>query len=330
MSVLVTGGAGYIGSHTVKRMLEKGISVVVLDSLVTGHREAIPKGVPFYQGDIGDEGMVSTIFTEHTIDAVIHFAARSQVGESIEDPSLYFMENTAKTIRFLSMVTRHGVDKLVFSSTAAVYGMPTQVPIPETAPCQPINPYGVSKRFIEEMLPWLEQAYGLRSMTLRYFNAVGASWEGEIGEDHSPETHLVPRVLKSVLGQSDPIHLFGTDYDTPDGTCIRDYVHVMDVAEAHVKALEKLSRGAESQVLNIGTGKGYSVREVITAVEEVTNRWVPVVNAPARVGDPGRLVAGIEKTKQAIGWEAQYRDLASMIRTAWTWHQKNPSGYQSG
>lgn len=325
--VLVTGGAGYIGSHTVRVLLERGTEVVVLDSLVTGHREAVPDDVPFYLGDISDGAVLTEIMEEHPFSAVVHFAALSLVGESMVQPERYFEENTAKTNRFVSHLLRLGVRNLVFSSTAATYGNPESVPIPETALTQPVNPYGLSKLMIEECFSWFEKAYGLRWVALRYFNAAGAALEGSIGEDHVTETHLIPLILKTALGQRKAISVFGTDYATPDGTCIRDYIHVLDLAEAHVCALASLEDGGTSGVLNVGTGAGYSVREVIEAAKKVTGIAIPVVEAERREGDPAILVAKTDKIQEQLGWQARYSDLETIIGSAWKWHREHPLGY---
>lgn len=325
-SVLITGGAGYIGSHTVRVLREKGAKVAVLDSLVTGHREAVPAEVPFYQGDISDAGLVKGIVEAQGVEAVIHFAARSLVGESILKPDLYFYENMAKTNLLVSNLLQLGVNKIVFSSTAAVYGLPERVPIPEDSPTSPINPYGLSKRMIEESFHWLEKAYGLKWVALRYFNAAGAALDGSIGEDHSPESHLIPLVLKTALGQREGIQIFGTDYPTADGTCIRDYIHVLDLAEAHVLALEGLERFNQG-IFNVGTGQGYSVREVIESAKKITGVNIPVVEADRRPGDPDSLVARVDKIGKLLAWKPRYSDLETIISSAWTWHTKNPQGY---
>lgn len=326
-SILITGGAGYIGSHTVRVLLEKGAQVVVLDSLVTGHRGAVPAEVPFYQGDISDAGLVKTVVESHGVEAVIHFAARSLVGESILKPDLYFYENMAKTNLFVSNLLQLGVNKIVFSSTAAVYGLPEAIPIPEESPTSPINPYGLSKLMIEASFHWLEKAYGLKWVALRYFNAAGAALDGSIGEDHLPETHLIPLVLKAALGQRDAIQVFGTDYNTMDGTCIRDYIHVLDLAEAHVLALKALDH-LEHGVFNVGTGHGYSVRQVIDCAKKVTGINIPVVEAERRLGDPDSLVAKVDKIGEFLGWKSRYSDLETIISSAWKWHKKNPAGYK--
>lgn len=325
-NILVTGGAGYIGSHTVQVLLARGYEVVVLDDVSTGHEAAVLTKA-FYRGDISDAELVGRIVRDHRIDAVIHFAAKSLVGESVQKPDLYFYENTAKTNQLVSALVAHGVDKFIFSSTAAVYGIPDDVPIPETAKKQPINPYGASKWMIEQSLHWLEQAYGLRWTALRYFNAAGASLDGSIGERHNPETHLIPLVLQAALGEREAAYVFGTDYATPDGTCIRDYIHVLDLAEAHVLALEALNRGAESRAYNVGTGRGYSVREIIEMAKRVTETDFPVIESPRRPGDPDVLVAQVEAIQSALGWQPRYSDLETMIRTAWIWHRGNTEGH---
>jgi UDP-glucose 4-epimerase len=327
-SILITGGAGYIGSHTVRVLLEKKVEVVVLDSLVTGHRAAVPAEVSFYQGDISDAGLVRNIVESHEVEAVIHFAARSLVGESMTKPDLYFYENTAKTNLFVSNLLRLGVNKIVFSSTAAVYGLPETVPISEESLTGPINPYGLSKRMIEASFPWLEKAYGLKWIALRYFNAAGASLDASIGEEHLPETHLIPLVLKTALGQREAIQVFGTDYNTLDRTCIRDYIHVLDLAEAHILALKALDHQINSGVFNVGTGQGYSVLQVINVAKQVTGLNIPVVEAARRSGDPDVLIAKVDKIEKTFGWKASYSDLETIISSAWKWHKNNPGGYK--
>ncbi|AGA70561.1 UDP-galactose 4-epimerase [Desulfitobacterium dichloroeliminans LMG P-21439] len=326
-AVLVSGGAGYIGSHTVQALSEAGYGAVVLDSLITGHRKAVSEDIPFYQGDIADEGLVADIVKKEKVSAVIHFAARSLVGESVQKPDLYFEENVAKTNRFVSTLLKCGMNKIVFSSTAATYGNPEAIPIPEQSKKEPINPYGASKLMIEQSFFWLEQAYGLKWIALRYFNAAGAALDGSLGEDHTTETHLIPLILKTALGQREAISVFGADYPTADGTCIRDYIHVLDLAEAHIRALEALDQGVPCGACNVGTGKGYSVREVIAMAKRVTGIEIPVLEAPRRDGDPEVLVAKVEKIGRILGWEARYSDLETIIKTAWGWHQKHPHGY---
>ena len=328
ITILVTGGAGYIGSHTVQALLARGHKVVVVDNLVTGHIIAVPLKAPFYEGDISDVELISRIVTDHKVDAVIHFAARSLIEESMTKPDLYFYENTTKTNLFVSTLRENGVNKIVFSSTAAAYGLPEEIPIAELSKTEPINPYGASKLMIEQSLYWLGKAYGIKWIALRYFNAAGASLDSTMGEDHSPETHLIPLVLKTALGQREAISVFGTDYDTPDGTCIRDYIHVLDLAEAHVLALEALDKGVESGVYNVGTGKGYSVREVIEMAKKVTEVDIPVIEVPKGTGDPAILVAKVEKIEKLLGWKAQYSGLETIIWSAWNWHKGHPFGYQ--
>lgn len=326
-TILVSGGAGYIGSHTVQALIERGFQVVVIDSLVTGHREAVSSKALFYKGDISDTELISQIVKAHHVDAVIHFAARSLVGESIERPDLYFQENTAKTNSFTANLLQQGVNKIIFSSTAAVYGIPSQIPIIEETETKPINPYGLSKLMIEESFEWLEKAYGLKWIALRYFNAAGAVLDGLIGEDHTPESHLIPLILKTALGKRTAISIYGTDYNTPDGTCIRDYIHVLDLAEAHVLALEALENGCSSGSVNVGTGKGYSVREVIDTAIKITGIEIPVILGPRRAGDPDILVAEASKIRQKLSWTPKLSGLDTIIESAWKWHKNYPDGY---
>ncbi|MHB8126087.1 MAG: UDP-glucose 4-epimerase GalE [Desulfitobacteriaceae bacterium] len=326
-TILVSGGAGYIGSHTVKSLIECGAEVIVIDSLVAGHRDSVALGAHFYQGDISDSDLIERIIKNHKVDAVIHFAARSLVGESMVKPDLYFYENTAKTNLFVASLLRFGVNKIVFSSTAATYGLPKEVPIPETSKTEPINPYGASKLMIEQSFYWLEQAYGLKWIALRYFNAAGAAMDGSIGEHHATETHLIPLILKTALRQREFISVFGTDYNTFDGTCIRDYIHVLDLAGAHILALEALDQGIASGAYNVGTGEGYSVRQVIEMAKNVTRVDIPVIDSPRRIGDPDVLIAKVDKIT-GLGWKAQYSDLESIISTAWKWHKNHPDGYE--
>lgn len=326
-TILVSGGAGYIGSHTVRALVEEGYKPVVLDNLVTGHRQAMVPEIPFYEGDIADPRLVREIVKSEGIEAVIHFAARSLVGESIQKPDLYFEENTAKTNRFVSTLIESGVKRIVFSSTAATYGIPEEIPIPESTPTVPINPYGAAKLMIEQSFAWLEKAYGLEWIALRYFNAAGAALDGSLGEDHGTETHLIPLILKTALGQRKAIHIFGTDYQTLDGTCIRDYIHVLDLAKAHILALEGLEKGMGSGAFNVGTGSGYSVREVIEMALKVTQREIPVVESPRREGDPDQLVAKVDRIQEILGWKHQYSSLEQILESAWAWHQSHPWGY---
>ncbi|MGA0845749.1 MAG: UDP-glucose 4-epimerase GalE [Luteolibacter sp.] len=318
--ILVTGGAGYIGSHTVRLLAAQGRKIVVLDNLVFGHAAAIvDPSVELVIGDVGDRELLRSLFQTHRFGAVVHFAAYAYVGESVSDPLKYYSNNTAEPIELLRVMRDFDCKVFVFSSTCATYGIPDKLPITEDTPQRPINPYGRSKLMVEWILKDCSHAWGLRSACLRYFNASGSSADAQIGEDHDPETHLIPRVLMAVLGEIPHIEVFGTDYDTPDGTCIRDYIHVEDLADAHAKALDYLAGGAESICCNLGTGVGVSVKEIISAVEEVTGRPVPVSYGPRREGDPDSLVADPSLAKKLLGWEAQHRDVRDMVRPAWAW-----------
>jgi len=321
MSVLVLGGAGYIGAHTVYRLMESGFRVVVADNLSTGHRWAVHPKAVFYQGDLRDRAFLNDVFRRETIEGVIHFAAFSVVSESMTDPLKYYSNNLCGTETLLETMLQNGVRKLVFSSSAAVYGEPERLPIPETAPTRPANCYGETKLAIEKMLCWTASACGLRYAALRYFNACGARPDGAIGEDHVPETHLIPLALQAAVGERKGLMLYGDDYPTPDGTCIRDYVHVCDLAQAHILALRHLDRGGESGPFNLGTGSGYSVREILSAAERVTGRSVPVERAPRRPGDPAQLIASCEKAKTVLGWRPEYTQLDRIVETAWIWQQ---------
>lgn len=327
MNILVTGGAGYIGSHTVKELVQKKHRVVVLDNLSRGHRAAV-KGAELVQGDTADRGLLEALFLSHQIEAVMHFAASSLVGESVRSPAEYYQNNVVKGLSLFDAMVKCGVRFLVFSSTAAVYGEPLAVPIPERHPAAPTNPYGATKLALEDAMRWYDGAYGLRYASLRYFNAAGADPGGDIGEDHDPETHLIPLVLKAALGLSPGIEVFGADYPTPDGTCIRDYIHVNDLADAHVLALEALVSGAPSEVYNLGSGSGYSVLEVIRAAGEVGGRPVEVRYGPRRPGDPAVLVAGSEKIKKQLSWQPRFDDLKVILETACRWHKNHPRGYK--
>ncbi|OYD09789.1 UDP-glucose 4-epimerase GalE [Paludifilum halophilum] len=326
MTILVTGGAGYIGSHTVAELLHRGEEVVVVDSLNSGHKAAVSRGT-FYKGDLRDREFLEGVFKKHDIEAVIHFAARSLVGESVQIPLAYYDNNLLASHHLVSAMLDHGVQKIVFSSTAAVYGKPKQIPIREEDPTVPTHPYGETKLAMEKMFRWCEQAYGLKSVSLRYFNAAGAHPEGEIGEDHHPETHLIPIILQVALGQRDLIGIFGDDYPTEDGTCIRDYIHVMDLARAHWLALEFLRKHQQSGVFNLGNGRGFSVKQVIETAREVTGHPIPTEVRPRRAGDPAVLVASSEKAQRVLGWKSQYHDLKTVIKSAWQWHQAYPRGY---
>lgn len=319
-TILVTGGAGYIGSHTVRLMVNKGFDVVVIDNLVYGHTEAIvDKDVVLYKGDLSDPLLLETIFSKHKISAVLHFAAYALVGESVTQPNKYYHNNMAAPLVLLDVMREHDCHTFIFSSTCATYGNPEYVPIDEKHPQAPINPYGMSKLMLENVLKDYAKAYNLQYVILRYFNASGCSFDGKIGEDHTPETHLIPLILKAIKGERSAITVFGTDYDTPDGTCIRDYIHIEDLAEAHYLAFDYLSKGGESNVFNLGTGKGYSVKEVIDTVAKVSGMKVPVQYGERREGDPPVLVANATKANTILGWKPAYTDLEEIIRTAWNW-----------
>ncbi|MCM3363560.1 UDP-glucose 4-epimerase GalE [Niallia sp. MER TA 168] len=320
--ILVVGGAGYIGSHLVKELVEKE-EVVVLDNLTTGHKEAIDSRAIFVEGDLGKAEDLEPIFSKYPIKAVMHFAAFSLVGESVQDPYKYYENNVANTLTLLKMMLKHNVKNFIFSSTAATYGIPEDEMISESSKTAPINPYGKSKLMIEQILADFHQAYGLNYVVLRYFNAAGAHESGEIGENHDPETHLIPIILQHLLGTREAISVFGTDYPTEDGTCIRDYIHVTDLAAAHIKALEALLNGSkEAETYNLGNGVGYSVKEVIETCERVTGKSANVIYADRRAGDPARLIASSHKIYEELGWKAE-RDLETIIASAWNWHKNN-------
>ncbi|GHS90247.1 UDP-glucose 4-epimerase GalE [Synergistales bacterium] len=336
MSILVTGGAGYIGSVTVEALRATRESVVVLDDLSAGHREALSPDVTFYEGDVSDAPLLRNIAKRHNIEQVIHFAAFASVPESVGEPLRYFGNNTCRLVEMLRVLRPCGLRSIVFSSTAAVYGEPQSPVIDEEHQKRPCNPYGLSKYFAEQILDWSNTAYGITHVALRYFNASGALPKGAIsadsparGEDHRPEGHLIPLVLQTALGQRERVSVFGTDYPTPDGTCVRDYVHVLDLADAHIKALRYLRDGGKSQKINLGNGKGFSVREVIETARQITGRDIAVSLDARRPGDPSTLVAAHQKAAATLGWEPRYANLGDIIQTAWDWHSDHPSGYVS-
>lgn len=327
MNILVTGGAGYIGSHVVEELKTEQITPIVYDNFSTGHADAVPEDVQLIQGDIHDRNFLEHVLGEYEIDGVMHFAASSQVGESMQDPAKYYFNNVAGTLSLLNAMRSAGVDCLVFSSTAAVYGEPERVPITENMSLQPTNVYGWTKRMIEKMLEDYSRAYELRYVALRYFNAAGASLLGNIGEDHRPESHLIPLILQAALGKRESVSIFGTDYPTADGTCIRDYIHVKDLASAHVLAMQHLQGGGESKFYNLGTENGFSVREIIQVVQQVTGRKFTVIEAARRAGDPAKLIASSEKIKKELHWQPQYSDIQRIVSTAYQWHSSHPDGY---
>ena len=322
MRVLVTGGAGYIGSHTAKLLATSGHVPIVFDDLSQGHDWAVKWG-PIERGSLSDQERLREVLARHPVDAVIHFAANALVGESMSNPTKYFRNNTVGTLNLLDAMHAAGVDRIVFSSTCATYGNPVRVPIDEGHPQAPVNPYGESKLMVEKILRWYGECYGLRWMALRYFNAAGADPDGEIGEDHDPESHLIPLVIGAAMGTRPPVKIFGTDYDTPDGTAIRDYVHVMDLAEAHLRALQRLDEGTPSQAVNLGTGQGQSVRAVVTTVSRTAGKAVPAVESPRRAGDPATLVADPARARDVLGWTCRYPDLDVIVEHAWRWHTKH-------
>ncbi|QNR20030.1 UDP-glucose 4-epimerase GalE [Exiguobacterium sp. Helios] len=329
MAVLVVGGAGYIGSHAVYQLVDAGQDVVVVDHLKSGHREAVHPKARFYEGDIRDRAFLDTVFETETIDQVVHFAAFSLVGESMEHPLAYFDNNVYGTQVLLEAMMAHDVKQIVFSSTAATYGEQEQMPILETATTNPTNAYGETKLMMEKMMRWCETAYGLQYVALRYFNVAGARATGEIGEDHTPETHLVPLVLEVANGQRPMISIYGDDYATEDGTCIRDYIHVEDLIDAHLLALEYLKQGNTSDVFNLGSSRGFSVREIIEAARRVTGHAIPEQVVARRAGDPSTLIAGSDKAKTILGWTPSRTEIDTIIQDAWRWHEQRPQGYKT-
>lgn len=328
MSILVLGGAGYIGSHTVYELIEKEKDVVVADNLETGFMQAVHPKAKFYQGDIRNKAFLDDLFSKEKIDGVIHFAANSQVGESMTNPLKYYDNNLYGTMVLLKSMVEHNVDKIVFSSTAATYGEPERIPILENDKTEPTNTYGETKLSMEKMMKWTGKAHNLRYVALRYFNACGAHKSGKIGEAHNPETHLIPLILQVPLNQRKYISVFGNDYDTKDGTCVRDYIHVTDLAQAHILALEYLSNGNESNVFNLGNGVGFTVNEIIETARNVTGHSIPAKIESRRAGDPSQLIASSEKAKTVLGWKPEFTDINSIIETAWNWHRNHPDGYK--
>ncbi len=324
--ILVTGGAGYIGSHVVNELLRQGNRPIVYDNLQAGHRQAVGSA-RFVHGDLADSERLKETFRSHSVRAILHFAAHSLVGESVKDPLKYFSNNVKNSLQLIELMDAFSIRKIVFSSSAAVYGEPKEIPISEDHPCAPVNPYGETKWIVEKALEALCAAGKLHYISLRYFNAAGADPEGRLGEDHCPETHLIPIAIRATL-RGEPIPVYGCDYDTPDGTCIRDYIHVTDLAHAHILALEGLERGASSGVYNLGNGNGYSVREVIETVKKVTGKKTVSLEAPRRPGDPARLVASSQKISRELDWKPRYPDLETIVETACRWHKNHPEGYR--
>lgn len=327
MTVLVLGGAGYIGSHAVDRLVEKGYDVAVVDNLVTGHRAAVNAKARFYEGDVRDQAFLDGVFDKEDIEGVIHFAAFSVVPESMKKPLKYFDNNTAGMVSLLEVMNKHNVKKIVFSSTAATYGEPKKIPIKETDPQVPTNPYGESKLMMEKIMRWSDEAYGIKFVALRYFNVAGAKEDGSIGEDHHPETHLVPIILEVAAGERDQLAIFGDDYPTKDGTNVRDYVHVVDLADAHILALEYLKAGHDSDAFNLGSSTGFSNKEMLEAARKVTGKEIPAKMAPRRAGDPSTLIAASDKARKTLNWQPRFDNVEDIIRTAWNWKQTHPAGY---
>ncbi len=326
MAILVTGGAGYIGSHTAAELIKNGEDVVIIDNLEKGHKSAV-KGGRLYIGDLRDDDFLKNVFMKEDIEAVIHFAAYSLVGESVGNPLKYYNNNVVSTLKLLNIMKENSINKIVFSSSAAVYGEPENIPILEDNRTLPTNPYGETKLAVEKALKWADKAYGIKYASLRYFNAAGANPDSIIGEDHTPESHLIPIILQAALGQREQLDIFGDDYNTPDGTCIRDYIHVVDLACAHILALKGLREGKDSSIINLGNGTGFSVKEVLQAAREVTGIDIKSRISPRRAGDPAILVASSQKAKETLSWKPQYDDLKAIIETAWNWHRKNPHGF---
>ena len=327
MTILVLGGAGYIGSHTVYELIENGEDVAIIDNLQTGHIKAVHPKARFYKGDIRNREFLDSVFAKEKIDAVIHFAAYSLVGESMEKPLKYYENNLCGTKTLLDSMVANGINKIVFSSTAATYGEPESLPILETYKTEPTNPYGETKLAMEKMFKWVGRAHNINFVSLRYFNACGAHVSGEIGEDHAVETHLIPLILQVPNNKREHIYIFGDDYNTKDGTCIRDYIHVTDLAQAHILAVKYLRNGGNSDVFNLGNGIGFSVKEVIETARKVTGHPIPAQISPRRAGDPAKLIASSNKARKILGWKPEHAELEEIIATAWNWHKKHPNGY---
>ena len=326
--ILVCGGAGYIGSHAVRQLIDKGEEVIIVDNLETGHRDAVHPKAKFYNVDIRNEEDLDKVFLENKIDEVIHFAANSLVGESMTNPLKYFNNNVHGTEILLKTMIKHNVKKIVFSSTAATYGEPKNIPILESDETNPTNAYGETKLCMEKMMKWADKAHGVKYISLRYFNVAGAHISGEIGEDHNPETHLIPLILQVPLGKREFISIFGDDYDTHDGTCIRDYIHVTDLADAHILAVQKLREGSDSNIYNLGSGNGFTVKEMIEAARKVTGHEIPAKVCERRAGDPAKLVASSIKAREELGWQPKLENVEAMISSAWNWHKNHPNGFE--
>lgn len=327
MTILVLGGAGYIGSHTVYELIENGEDVAIIDNLQTGHIKAVHPKARFYKGDIRNREFLDSVFAKEKIDAVIHFAAYSLVGESMEKPLKYYENNLCGTKILLDSMVANGINKIVFSSTAATYGEPESLPILETDKTEPTNPYGETKLAMEKMFKWVGRAHNINFVSLRYFNACGAHVSGEIGEDHAVETHLIPLILQVPNNKREHIYIFGDDYNTKDGTCIRDYIHVTDLAQAHILAVKYLRNGGNSDIFNLGNGIGFSVKEVIETARKVTGHPIPAQISPRRAGDPAKLIASSNKARKILGWKPEHAEIEAIIATAWNWHKKHPNGY---